>query len=313
MKSIAVWCSKVDPTLPVPENIELHFNLWKLPSSELGHSRFLDIGIKIANTKNVNHLKLYFPFKIEKKNICDVVGKFISKPDLVDAIFNDSYKTTATSTSKKFPLINSAGKLMFSAYQLDETDFEIEPNFSGTIMKIKCNVFDEPVYYRFRVEGKYLDTLSTIQKTPNAVLQSAFSKMEVIDFRVNEARDLDRSLLELISKEQQFKIKKAHFFFVCSSNDEITGSHTPFLSCRSLEAYRWLKYFNDKVISDDQVMLAYHWKWDDNKGERKDFNVLIKSRYERNNWATIGQYILGILIVGLAINLSSSFLFEKFK
>ncbi len=314
MKSIAVWYKPENKSVESLNDIELHFNLWKLPSRVSNYSRFMDIGVKLENTINVSQLKIYFPFQIKKKDFTDIVDKFITKPDLVSAIFNENYKTTSESTSKTHRITDSNDNFVFNIYQTRDSDIEVNEQFGGTTVSINCQKSTEKTYFRFRITGDYLLTLSDIQKPPNAIIQSAFSKIELIDFRVNEARDLDLDLLEQMGKENTLKINKAHFFFICSSSEDVLGSHKPYISCRNLENYRWLGYVDDDKLNSNQIFLAYHWtqggKTDDAK---QDFSVLIKSKFESNNWRTILVYILGLAFFAILFNIASQLIINWFN
>lgn len=306
-KSIAIWY-KPSP-INIEENIndvEIHFNLWKLPNKTKKPLRFLDIGIKLENTKNVEELKLYFPCEIKNSGFTDIVGKFISKPDLVSAIFNENYTVSSTSTSKITQLKKSNNELAFNIYKTSPDDIQIESKFSGSVVKIIVPKQEESMYFRFRVEGDFIDSLSSTRLPTNAILESAFSEIEMIDFRVNEARDLDQSLLEIINSERKLTIRKQHFFFICSDEEEIIGSHQPFLSCRNLENYRWKDYVGLDKITENQIFLAYHWKDKDIDSS----NILIKTKYEKNNWLTIIKFSIFAFVISVIVELFSNWLYD---
>jgi hypothetical protein len=309
MKSIAIWYKPSEIEDAYLENVELHFNLWKLPNGSSDYLRFLDIGIKLDNTKAISELKLYFPFKLESQDFEDIIHRFITKPDLVSAIFNENYKTTSYATSKTYKITDSNDEFVFNVYQTSKEDISFEDKYSGTIVKIKCPESDKKTYFRFRIKGPYLDSLSTIQKPSNSFIQSAFSKTEMVDFRVNEARDLNQSLLEEINKERKLKIKKAHFFFICSYNEDVLGSHQPYSSCRNLENYRWIDYVGVENLRN-QIFLAYQWKQDEN---RNDLNILIKTKFEKSSWKTILLYLAVLLVLTVVFNLISNWIFESIK
>lgn len=309
MKSIAIWYSKNSNNPNKVEQVELHFNLWKIPVSKNHFKRFIDIGIKLDRTDCVEKLKIYFPAKFDKKNFTDIVRYFINDNDLVCAIFNENYKTISQPNSKIFKIQNQNDEHLFNIYQLEETDYTIQYKYSGTIISITPPHDNNKLYFRIRIDSVYCNSLILIQKPSNSFIQSAFSKIELTDFRVNEVRDLDKSLLEEISQECQLKISKGHFFYMISSNEEVINYHIPFISCRNLEKNKWNKYVGDHSLSDDETILAYHWKVED----VSDFDVLIKSKFESNNWSTIGIYLLVLFLFTIFLNLTSSYLFELLK
>jgi hypothetical protein len=307
MKSIAIWYEPIDNNLESIDDIELHFNLWKIPNGTKNAHKFLDIGLKLANTENLNCLKIYFPTIITSIDFEDIVRKFIDKPDLVSAIFNENYNVKLNPTSKFNEVSDIDSNFIFNIYKSSTTDINFENNFEGTIVTINLPKQDQRIYLRYRIKGKFINSLSTISKPTNAILESAFSEIEMIDFRVNEIRDLNLSLLEGINKKL-LKIEKLHFFFICSNDEEVVGNHQPFLSCRNLENYRWNNYV-DLPNTDKQIYLAYHWK----EKAKESVSILIKSKYERNNLKTIFKYAIFALVIAVVIELFSNWLYDVLK
>lgn len=307
MKSIAIWYSP-NAGFDAPNDVELHFNLWKLPNHR-SYLRFIDIGIKLERTNCINELKIYVPYTLDEGDVTDIVHKFINDTSLVCAIFNENYQVTSLPNSKFYEVKKQNNEFEFDIYQLNATDINLEHKYDGTIIKIKTPNSQRKTYLRIRLGENYCKSLSTIQRPSNSLFQSAFSKTELIDFRVNEARDLDFSLLEEINSHVFFRIKKVHFFFICSSSEDVISSHQPFISCRNLENYRWGRYVGNYSLSKNDTILAYHWR-DENK---HDFNVMVKTKFEKNNWLTILLYVLILFILTLIFNLVSAKVYDLIK
>ncbi len=319
MKSIAIWYTPTDKGINELSNVELHFNFWKIPNGSKKHHKFLDIGIKLEKTLNVESLNIFLPTKIKKSDFEDIVSKFIDKPDLVSAIFNENYKVLSDGTSKSYPIQNAKDEPVFTIYKTSINDIVFEEFENGTIISIKILKQEEKSYYRFRIKGDFVQSLSTISKPTNAIFESAFSEIEMIDFRVNEIRDLNQDLLERIRKEVILTISKQHFFFICSNEEEVIGNHQPFISCRNLENYRWdnyvdfpeekvNKYFN-WLKPQRNIYLAYHWK----KINKESVSTLIKTKYEKNNWKTIVKFLFYGFIIAVVIELFSNWLYDFLK
>ena len=290
------------------EKLDLHFNFWKIPNGTSKSHKFLDIGIKVSNTKNIESLKIYFPVKIEKKDFKDIVEKFIHKVDLVSAIFNENYKVISTASSKSYEIRNTKNEFVFNIYKTSINDLIFEQKHSGTIININIPKEEKTNYFRFRIKGDFINSLCTISKPTNSILESAFSEIEMIDFRINEIRDLNHDLLEEIKVERLLKIQKQHFFFICSKDEELIGNHQPFLSCRNLENYKWDDYVGIKNINN-QIYLAYHWK----ETNIESVSTLIKTKYEKNNWKTIAKYAIFALIIAVTVELFSNWLYDLLK
>lgn len=308
MKSIAIWYTPIDSNNITLTDVELHFNFWKIPNGTKNHHKFLDIGIKLDNTENIKALNIYFPKEITSSDFEDIVSKFIDKADLVSAIFNENYKVISDGTIKSYEITDSKNNFVFTIYKTSVSDLEYQRANNGTIVSIKVLKQSKKSYYRFRLKGSYIESLSTISKPTNAILESAFSEIEMIDFRVNEIRDLNQDLLETIRGEVFLKIRKQHFFFICSNEEEVIGNHQPFISCRNLENYRWNNYV-DLPNKENNVFLAYHWK----ENDKESVSTLIKTKYEKNNWRTIGKYFLIGFIIAVLIELFSNWLYDVLK
>ncbi len=191
MKSIAIWYKPIDMNLEYDEKLDLHFNFWKIPNGTTKSHKFLDIGIKISNTKNIESLKIYFPVKIKKTDFEDIVEKFIHKVDLLSAIFNENYKVISTATSKSFEIKDTKNEFVFNVYKTSHSDLSFEEKYGGTIISINIPKEEKANYFRFRIKGSFINSISTLSVPTNSILESAFSEIEMIDFRVNEIRDLN--------------------------------------------------------------------------------------------------------------------------
>lgn len=236
------------------------------------------------------------------------MSKFIDKPALVNAIFNENYKVVSEGISKSYEIKDSNDAFVFSIYKTSNNDISFKSFNGGTIVSIKVLKQERKSYYRFRITGKFIQLISTISKPTNAILESAFSEIEMIDFRVNEIRDLDQDLLERIRGEILLRIKKHHFFFICSNEEEVIGNHQPFLSCRNLENYKWNDYVDLRKI-DESGYLAYHW----NEVDKESVSTLIKTKYEKNNWKTIAKFLFYGFILAVLIELFSNWLYDVLK
>ncbi len=308
MKSIAIWYTPEDKNSINLKDIELHFNFWKIPNGAKNSYKFLDIGIKLDNTENVKKLNIYFPTEIKSSDFEDIVSKFVFKADLLSAIFNENYQVISDATSKSFKIKDKDDAFVFDIYKTSENDLEFTNSYEGTIISIKILKQSSKSYYRFRIKGDFIESLSTLSKPTNAIFESAFSEIEMIDFRVNEIRDLNLDLLERIRDEVFFKIKKQHFFFICSNEEEVIGNHQPYLSCRNLENYRWGDYVALPNINN-KIFLAYHWK----ENDKDSISTLIKTKYEKNNWLTIVKYLSIGFIIAVLIELFSNWFYDFLK
>jgi hypothetical protein len=317
MNSIAIWYKGSVPN----ENIDVHLNLWKLPSVEK-EGRFLDIGLNLHNSTSIDEIFIFIPFLVSSDNINDL-GRTIgsSPPRLLTAIFNENYEVTASTSSDYFPVNDKSGNEVFNIYAMDKTNFELINRHSGTIIKLTLPqkvTRKDKTYLRFRVNGPNLTHFSRIERDVSSILSNAFNKNEILDFRVNSARHLPNKLLEEIAQGKDFNIKKIHFFYICSYCEDYTLSHQPFHSVRKLEDDIWDRYMqatkNLQNFNPKETFIAYHWKDKSNETKKiEDFNVFLKTNFRDKNWKTIGNYVLYLLVFSVCAGLISNYIFSQFK
>lgn len=311
MKSIALWYKNITGKTTKQE-ISLHFNLWKLPVSKNKYSRFLDIGMALETASEIEEIYLYFPCKINK-DIKDL-GKDISEDKkLLSAIFNEDLSIKTESTSN-YSEVSGNNKASFFIYTLGACNISSKNvnDEKGTIVCLKNFKTDgrDKVYIRIRIKDNTITDFFHQEELSNAFIQNAFSKVETIDFRLNEIREIEPKVLEeYIDTNNFFKIKKAHFFYMCSSKEENIFSNKELNNCRHLESERWNKYIN--INYKDSIILAYHWKFTPKNDESlKDFSLLIKSKFESISWKPFLKYLVWLIILTVGLNFLSNYLYE---
>lgn len=314
MKSLALWYKPQGVKPKEPATVEMHVNIWKLPLvKKKEFERFIDIGLLITNAQSVSELYIYYPTKIDKSKIIDLGVKIVNSSDdkLLNTLFNANFNKNQTANSDYWQITNSAKDELFSIYKLKDSNIKVSDLNHGSKISIclKGNV-PEKTYIRIRINHDYTSLFSHIDKPSNAIFQSAFSKTEIIDFRINEARELSNELLEHIDMEGGiYFFSKIHFFFICSSREEFLFSHVPFISARQLEKDRWKDYIGLDNIKDEAI-LAYHWKVKQDDKPINDFNALVQTKYENNTKRTIVKYIVILMILTIIFNLLSNVIYN---
>lgn len=316
MNSLAIWYQGDQ----AGKNIDVHINFWKLPVVEKG-GRFLDIGLNLPESMSVDTINVFIPFVVGEKDIRDLGGIIgASSPMLLTAIFNEDYHITSYPNSDYYRVKDQNDDEVFNVYALNHTNFSLAQRHDGTVIRISLpqkEVRKEKTYLRFRVTGSNLAHFSKIEKDVSSILSNAFNKNEILDFRVNSARHLPNRLLEEMAQGKSFKITKIHFFYICSYCEDYTLSHKPFHSVRKLEDDIWDEYIaathNLNNFNPKETFIAYHWK-DKSNDEREieDFNVFLKTNFRDKNWATIGKYMLYLLLFAVCAGVLSNYIFTQF-
>lgn len=304
MNCIAIWCSNKNKQ-SVFQRLEVHFNLWKLGKRK-NVNCFLDIGLMIQDATKVSYVNIFIPQPVDISDIEDLGITFRSNPDLVSTLFNEDYRISS-GAQEKIVEVSTVDRIpVFHIYVLDvKTDVLIENAFGGSIIKIRIplELTDKKHYYRIRLKNPYVDSISHIYTPPNSVLESAFSRTELVDFRINEKRNLNGSLLERIHSEGEISFSKTHLFLMREASDDYVYSHKPPHGSRQLEADLWKSYIGGNYPFDK--MIAYHWKEID---MHHSFSAFAKFRYIHCTPKTILIFIVIIVALGLLSSFLANFL-----
>ena len=299
--NINLWCECGWDKKRKKTNFEVEMD----NSKEVKGYPYLDIGFKIENLKKASKICFFLPFPISKKNIQDLGVKFHDTP-LVDAVFNESYDTTISSCKKTIDISHNL-ELQFKIYQLDiEHDVELTPFADGTIwsfdtLNIEKDEKNYPYYFRFRIKDCPLNFLIHQYIAPGKVLQSIFSTTYMIDFRFNNIRSLNNTLIERYSsgKNKKVAIRAVHFLLITKAYVEVSSGN--FKSIRKIEPKVWEEYVNYNNTDD---LVAYHYA---TKGEKNSGNeqskeyidsseLFLKFRVEKS---FIPIYVTLTLLIGI--------------
>ncbi len=306
MNCIAIWCSSKN-SQSASHSLEVHFNLWKLGKRRNANC-FLDIGLMIQEATEVSHINIFIPQPVARFDIEDLGITFRKNPDLVSTIFNEDYRISSRAQDKIVEVLSVDRIPIFYMYVLDlDSDVSIENAFGGSIIKIRIpkELADKKHYYRIRLKSPYVDSISHIYTPSNSLLESAFSQTELVDFRINEKRNLNRSLSERIHSEGEISFNKTHLFLMREASDDYVYSHKPPDGSRQLEADLWKGYIGSDYSFDK--IIAYHWKETD---IHYSFNAFVKFRYLRSNPLTIATFIVIIIILGIFSGVVANYLFS---
>jgi hypothetical protein len=269
--------------------------LWKLGKRKRAKC-FLDIGLMIQDATKVSHINIFIPQPVAISDIKDLGITLRRNPDLVSTLFNEDYRISSGAREKIVEVLTVDRTPIFCIYILDmDSDVSVEKAFGGSIITIRIppELTDKKHYYRIRLKNPYVDSISHIYTPPNSVLESAFSRTELVDFRINEKRNLNGSLLERIHSEGEVSFSKTHLFLMREASDDYVYSHKPPHGSRQLEADLWKNYIGgDRPFTK---MIAYHWKETDT---HHSFSAFAKFRYIHCTPTTILIFIVIIVALG---------------
>jgi hypothetical protein len=317
MKSLAVWYERQMEDQE-PSQLDVHFNYWKMrPKKKLFRSaeapmRTLDVGLMIQNSNLVDTFCIFLPVAKDKVEV-KCLGETISDdPQLFNAIFNEHYQIQKADQARSFQVKNSHNENLFHlVIKPDAIEKEDVGDENGCLVKISLGqVSVGKAYLRLRFTGDFLMDFSTEEQCSNSILNSAFNRMEIFDFRLNSTRHLPLEVIEKMDAAARFKLKKAHFFLICSYKENFVLSHTPYLSARRLEKGVWDNYID---LNIKESILAYQWT---KKSQGEDgldaFGVLTKTSYRYNNWQTILRYAVVALVFSVVAGIAANTVFYNF-
>ena len=304
MRCLAIWYKrKPGERRGQKLKLELHINLWKLKCKKgsakgKDSKQFLDIGLKVFGIKKARELKIYLPFKILKREIMDLGGR-LSK-ELVGAVFNADLSITETTNSKVAKITDKKGVPQFNIYSIDtKNDIKVPKKYEGSIIRMDVNKIlpDEPIYYRIRINSSGLDKFNVVYMLKSSWLEHFSTNTELVDFRVNEKRNLGDTLLEEMNREDGVVFKDVDFFVMREFTYDYVSSIKELHRSRLLEEDVWQLYVGDDY--DCSKIIAYQLKWEKKDKDIIGFNAFIKYKFLESNWKTIGRFICILIGIGL--------------
>lgn len=318
--SFAIWCKKRDESAEISD-AELHFNFWQFSSKKNVFQDFLDVGIKIEKISVFESIHLFVPFVLNEGDVWDL-GKTITKSTrLLTAIFNE-FSTVGTENAKLVQVNlrkeSDSSEESFKVYIMDgANNITLNPGIEGegnkkvtvgTTITIKISNIKHddviPVYLRIRIKFSSQRILRKIlhQHVPkDSWLQSSTVKKQFVDFRLNEKRNLPKTIQELCL-DNFLKITKIHFFLMREFADEPMRSDPVESGYRVLESDTWSEYVCDKPNIGLDHMIAYHWKIcpkkDKNENYVNSFTLSTKFSFQETSKSKILMFVFMSLLLG---------------
>lgn len=288
---------------------DLHINYWELDDIVPG-AQFLDFGLLIRNVAfDVNAIYFYFPFKVDSNTIVDL-GSKLKNEQMISALFNEDYNCISN-TGTPYTTVRKKGNenTEFFLYELATTNFKVDdvPGY-GSILKV--SILSKPpvgepastecdVYMRFRLKHFPVNDLFYEERVSNDYIQNAFYKTKMLDFRVNERREMNNKLLEVLETDERHFVEfnKFHFYYVGSSRKEKVEGTVNYDDCRLLDYATWSSYLSASA-KIDKKFLCYHWKKAQTSTSFLSCSVFMRTVFKSLNHRIIAIYSL--IAIGLS-------------
>ena len=320
MRSFAIWYNSEKKDMD--KKLEVHINLLRENRKQKKTFCF-DFGFFISDLEGINAINLFLPFDDKNIEYFDLGEKLTKKNEkVINAIFNENYSVKFGHRAKSNLVETNPhkkegynGRVDFFHYSLDK-NVQIQKNSQGegggTILQIitKDISIEKIKAYYFRIRVKVTDNLNIINDRigENSFLQEAFTNIEVIDFRLNDVRSCGENIKEKFENEPNFNIEKVHYLILRNAKDEVIyyGGE---INSRILEKDLWEDYFDSEYLKED--LIAYHLKKKCCKtGESveyiKDFSSLIRFRYKKISFKSLGVYFIVFSVLSLIAALIGS-------
>lgn len=298
---------------------DLHVNFWSLEDIKTSsgvREPYLDIGIKIENYKQLECLTFFCPFEVDAKEIEDLSEK-MSLKDNANIIFNDDCEIE---TKDNYTIVQMPDEQRLLAFPLftgmkgictvekstecGETrivfDFQKFHEYVREVDKLKDL---EIIYIRFRIKDVELRDHIYFDNEPlNKSFESAFSGTRIIDFKVNEKRNIPDSIRTeiIVNREKWVEFGNIHFLAMMPSSYNLTPLCEERMTCRELEQELWDDYLGTKIDFSKGHVLAYHWRKKATEEKTiEDFSCLMKVDYSKTKLVTIIAYALSVVALGM--------------
>lgn len=333
--SLGFWLehSKEKSEIKEPKNlIELHINYWSIESKEKFH--YLDIGVKLTlNNSDLDSINFFFPFDLQNQDYMDNLGETIcSKDELLELIFNEKLKGTSDGKNYKDVYFEGLNKDHLRIYkELDignggdavvltpNNDGTSRLKFSKSLLKADKELSNPPLhhYFRFRLRlsSENVKKLSQNYDPQDRLVVSRFEKIEIIDFRINELRDLPGSVCNVLNNN--YTLKQIHFFLIRDIHDELKLAHADYKRCRLLEKEVWKEYliFSKKDLVLPSQMIIYHFS----EGKQKEgvfphidrFNAFAKFARVKITISSLIVFLVSVVILGALGSFISTLITEN--
>lgn len=285
---------------------EFHVNFWNVSAHSCS---YLDFGVTFKTPDDpaiTDHgaICIFIPFIKNNNDFTDLSENLESSRDLVTAVFNEYLIDTKTIDGRHLKLILANKgelvvntKLPFRGGELDHR-VKITHIHDGTLIvfKLKDCLTSENLcyhYIRFRINLNKTD-ISGLVKTfypKDLFLKSNIERSDIIDFRINEQRNLPSEISTTLASAACTPLK-CHLFIIRDMVDDCSASGSNYKGCRILESETWTKYFNRDVSFGKDDPMIYHWKISNKSDSRlNDFSVVVKFKNVKSKLSKIFAYI----------------------
>lgn len=318
--------------------IQVHLNFWKLPKCNA-----VDIGINFPIFENGKvNIFIDTTSKIEAE---DITCK-LKDDSIINTIFNEFINSETCKHQigcKKCK--RSSGQADFFCLRCleDSSKLKQDKKYNGTLITFNISATKcitscdcKRQYIRLRLSGEAIDKIYIKDKMPAARLQYYTSRIDFLDFRLNNVRSLPQSLT---SKVIYPTLDSIRCFLMLESGEELLLHSKEYKKVRAIEKEKWPKYLealtpyvNNKDESGttsffqkckeyfkkflpserkkNKFILAYQWSTDT---PDQDFSLFVQIKRSDFFLRTVIVFILITTFFGLFPSILASYVDKGIK
>lgn len=265
------------------EGIQAHLNFWKLPECKA-----LDIGIDFPFMKAG---KVNIFIATDKNVRVENLSPLLKDAEILNTLFNEFVATETCPAKTKClkatrPAQEGCKASTFCLCCLEEC-VKCRDAYGGRLIEIE--VANAPCthtcgcgrqYVRLRLTG---DAITESYRKEDISLidsKSHTSRLEFLDFRLNNVRSLPSSLLHSVNAYP--KLSKVRCFLIMKSSEKLVSPNENYKKERILEREKWDRYLPlpektpslwRKLKKAEKVILVHQWNSDT---EKQSFSLFIK-------------------------------------
>jgi hypothetical protein len=330
--SMAVWSEH--KAAASGATAEVHFNYWRLAGDATfvratnGAAKdFVEVGVLLAKATEVEQVSIYLPGLPNVWTLEDC-GPYFGMPEIAQGIFNEELTSNASSPPgpRRVDLLRPDQSIFCRVHIFPLSNATIDPvelrqtaTDVGTLLTITRRALDEacvnlpsdtPVYFRLRAYcsgGSETSPFVKRIKPKDRFLQTGYSVVDYLDFRLNEARSLPQPIESLMRARPGARVPHTLVAFLTAVpvQSDVIASSWESHKKRLLEDNLWRTYVPAGI---PQGMMVYHWREvaTEQKPDVRDFTGFVKMQTRLVSWPVLLISIGLAFIFGVLGNLLAS-------
>ena len=247
MRSFGLWYKDTGNIGESP-SFSVHTNFWSESVKSDKSGPDLDVGLKVCNFRKLDEVRFHCPFNIEENEIRDLVP-VLSKIENANIVFNADGSMNAKESYSVYSFEKDGCKeelLLFPLNQGLDNIYFLEKDDNKTDIIFNFSIFNRyleqkpefaeinQVYIRLRITSTELKNSIYFDCEPsNKSFESAFSGTRILDFKINEKRNLGTTTIKKIDVNKYLfpQIANVHLLVMEPSSYDVESFSDRQMTC----------------------------------------------------------------------------------